>query len=136
MAFHPQESPVVRGFWERLIGMVKMLLKKVLRHAFITLTILQTTITEVEVILNDRPLTYPSSTTDDPEPLTPAHLLCGRRTVALPHQVVEEDEESDPDYCSSNQLRTKLDRQVVLLQHFQSQWFDSPARTLSHLWRE
>ena len=68
------------------------------------------------------PATYLSSTTEDPEPMTQAHLLYSRRIVSLPHPVVEDDEESDPDYYSSNQMRTKVDRQGMLLQHFQSRW--------------
>ena len=67
--------------------MVKMSLKKILGRAFITLTALQTIIVEVEATLNDRPLTYLSSTTEDPEPLTPSHLLCGHRIVPLPHPI-------------------------------------------------
>ena len=102
--------------------MVKTSLKKVLGRAFITLTALQTTVVEVEAVLNDRPLTYLSSTTEDPEPLTPSHLLYGRRIVSLPHPVVENDEESDPDYYSSDQMRTKVNRQGMLLQHFKSRW--------------
>ena len=117
MAFYPQESSMIWGF----LG-IAMSLKKVLVQAFITLTVLQATITEVEAILNDRPLTYLSPTTDNPEPLTPSHLLCERRIVSLPHPVAEDDEESDPDYYSSNQIRAdlKVDRQAMLLQHFQS----------------
>ena len=102
--------------------MVKMSLKKILGRVFITLTALQMIIVEVEAILNDRPLTYVSSTTEDPEPLTPSHLLCGHRIVPLPHPIVEDDEEPDPDYYPSNQMRAMIDRQGVLLQHFQSRW--------------
>ena len=84
--------------------------------------VLQTTIVEVEAVLNDRPLTYFSTTAGDPEPLTPSHLLCGHRIVHLPHPMRDE-ELTDPDYCqSANQLRTKVDRQGYLLQHFQSRW--------------
>ena len=42
---------------------------------------LQTIIVEVEAMLNDHPLTYISSDISDPEPLTPAHLLYGRRIL-------------------------------------------------------
>ncbi|XP_065904022.1 uncharacterized protein [Dysidea avara] len=120
--FIPKRAPWYGGFWERLVGMVKMSLKKTLGRAFITLTVLQTTIVEVEAVLNDRPLTYLSSTTEDPEPLTPSHLLCGRRIVSLPHPDVDDKEMTDPDYHSANQLRSRLDRQGLLLQHFQSRW--------------
>ena len=100
--------------------MVKMSLKKILGQVLITLPVLQTTIVEVETVLNDRPLTFLSSTTEDPEPLTPSHLLCGCRIVPLPHPVKDE-ELTDLDYCqSANQLRTKVNQQGHLLQHFQS----------------
>ena len=102
--------------------MVKMSLKKVLGWALITLPVLQTTIVEVEVVLNDHPLTFLSSTTEDPQLLTPSHLLCGHRIVPLPHPVMDE-ELTDPDYYqSANQSRTKTDQQGHLLQHFQSWW--------------
>ena len=120
--FIPKRAPWYGGFWERLVGMVKMTLKKTLGRAFVTLNVLQTTIVEVEAVLNDRPLTYLSSTTGDPEPLTPSHLLYGRRIVSLPYPDVEDDEISDPDYHSAEQLRNKVDRQGILLKHFQSRW--------------
>jgi len=71
---HTQESPLV---WERLIGLTKMALKKVLGRAFVTPTVLQTLIVEIEAVLNNRPLTYVLSDLNDPEPLTPSHMLCG-----------------------------------------------------------
>ena len=73
-------------------------------------------------MLNDCPLTYLPSATGDPEPLTPSHLLCGDRIVPLPHPDVGDEEISDPDYHSADQLRSKVDRQGLLLQHFQSRW--------------
>ena len=78
MAVHSKESPLVWGFWERLIGLTKMTMKKVLGRTFVSLTSLQTIVTEIEAVLNDRPITYMSSDVSDPEPLTPAHLLYGR----------------------------------------------------------
>ena len=119
--FIPKRAPWYGGFWERLVGMVKTSLKT-LGRAFITLTDLQTIIVEVEAVLNDRPLTHLSSVTGDPEPLTPSHLLCGRRIVPLPHPDLGDDELSDPDYHSADQLRNKVDRQGLLLQHFRSRW--------------
>ena len=121
MAIHPQESPLVRGLLGK-VSWVKMSLKKTLGRAFVTLTVLQTTIIEVEAVLNDRPLTYLPSATGDPEPLTPSHLLYGRRIVPLPHPDVGDEEICDPDYHSADQLRSKVDRQGLLLQHFQSRW--------------
>ena len=59
--FIPQRVPWYGGWWERLIGLTKICLKKVLGKAFVRLTELETVLTEVECILNHRPLTYVSS---------------------------------------------------------------------------
>ena len=75
--------PWYGGFWECLIGVMKSSLKKVLGRTFATLSTIQTIIVEIEGILNDRPLTCISSDVKDPEPLTPAHLLYGRRITSL-----------------------------------------------------
>lgn len=59
--FIPKRAPWYGGWWERLIGLTKMSLKKVLGRARISLVVLQTLVVEVEAILNDRPLTHVSS---------------------------------------------------------------------------
>ena len=83
--FIPERAPWYGGWWERLIGITKRTLKKILGRALVDLETLQTVVTEVESILNDRPLTYVSSSLEDPEPLTPAHLISGRKIRSLPH---------------------------------------------------
>lgn len=76
---------------------------------------------EVEATLNDRPLTYVSSDATDVEPLTPAHLLYGRRMTSLPHSDIDDLE--DPDYVvSDTQMRKRLSNHARLLQHFQTRW--------------
>ena len=88
--FIPKKAAWYGGFWERLIGLTKMALRKVLGKAFVTLPMLQTLIVEIEAVLNDRPLTYVSSDLSDPGPLTPSHLICGRRITSLPYTMVDE----------------------------------------------
>ena len=44
---------------------------------------MHTALVEIEAILNSRPLSYVSSG-DTEEPLTPSHLLVGRRILSLP----------------------------------------------------
>ena len=66
--FIPERAPWYGGWWERLIGITKRTLKKILGRALVDLETLQTVVTEVESILNDRPLTYVSSSLEDPEP--------------------------------------------------------------------
>ena len=115
-------SPWFGGFWERLIGMTKFALKKVLGRAFTTLDGLQTIIVEIEAMLNDRSLTYFSLDIRDPQPLTPAHLLYCRRIVSLPYPVMQGDELEDPDFEISSGIQARATVQATLLQHFWNRW--------------
>ena len=118
--FIPKTAPWYGGFWERLIGLTKTTLKKVLGRTFISLINLQTIVVEIEAILNDRPLTYTSTDLNDPEPLCPSHLLYGRRIVSLPYPLDSEDPK-DPDYLA-NPIRRMANHQTQLNQHFQTRW--------------
>ena len=71
------------GIFERLIKSVKTCLKKVIGRARLTYDELLTVIVECETIINSRPLTFVYSD-DVEEPLTPGHLLHGRRILSLP----------------------------------------------------
>jgi len=72
--------------------------------------------------LNDRPLMYVSDDPKDPEPLTPSHLLHGRRITSLPHEQVTIDEISDPTYNEQTRLSKDAKAQNLLLQHFAVRW--------------
>ena len=120
--FIPKRAPWYGGFWERLIGLTKSSLKKVLGRTFATLSTIQTIIVEIEGILNDRPLTYISSDVKDPEPLTPAHLLYGRRIISLPYHSIEEDELDDPDFGDESAVTKRAKIQALMLKHFWTRW--------------
>ncbi|XP_065902524.1 uncharacterized protein [Dysidea avara] len=120
--FIPKRAPWYGGFWERLIGMTKTVARKVLGRSFITLESLQTLVVEIEAVLNDRPLTYQSADITDPEPLTPSHLLYGRRITSLPYAITENEELADPTYSTGTRLRDRAQRQEQLLHHFQTRW--------------
>ena len=78
--FNVDRAPWWGGFFERLIQNTKRCLRKTLRNAKLNYDELHTVLVEVEGTLNSRPLTYVSS--DDPEePLTPSHLMYGRRIL-------------------------------------------------------
>ena len=119
--FIPKRAPWYGGFWERLIGLTKRAIKKTLGRASITLTELQTLIVEVEAILNDRPITYVSSDAADLEPLTPFHLLHGRRITSLPYPVTGDDH-LDLDYGSASDMRRRASTQACILERFWRRW--------------
>ena len=69
--FIPKHTPRYGGFWERLVSLTKMSLKKVLGRAHVLLLVLQTLVVEIEATLNDQPLTHVSCNIADLEPITP-----------------------------------------------------------------
>ncbi|UYV68872.1 hypothetical protein LAZ67_6001388 [Cordylochernes scorpioides] len=68
------------GFWERMIRMIKNLLRKILGHKKLNYEQLETCLIEVESTINKRPLTYITENSDDLIPLTPAMFLQDRTT--------------------------------------------------------
>ena len=64
---------------------MKGCLKKTLRNARLTYEELLTVITEIACVLNSKPLTFVNSEDMD-EPLTPSHLVMGRRLLSLPEE--------------------------------------------------
>ena len=73
--FNPPSAPWWGGFWERLIGMIKRLLKKMLGRASLDYEDLLTVLCDCEAVVNSRPLTYISSDVEDLAPLTPSMFL-------------------------------------------------------------
>ncbi len=88
----------------------------------INLVALQTLITGVEVVLNDRPLTYVTSDVTEVEPLTPAHMLYGRRITSLLYPQLESEEIDDPDFITESEVRKRTKTQALRLQQFESWW--------------
>ena len=121
-SFIPKRAPWYGGFWEQLVGLTKQAVKKTLGRTFVTLQTLETVVVEIEGMLNDRPLIYVSSDISDPEPLTPAHLIYGRRIVSVPHPVEDPDENADPFYLSDQDMRKVISRHSKLIQQFWVRW--------------
>jgi len=120
--FIPKCAPWYGCFWEWMIGLTKQALKKTLGRAFVTLEQLKNVVVEIEAMLNDRPLTYVSSDLDDPTPLTPSHLLYGRRMRPVPYLFDNLEEHDDPDYLDVNNMRKRVDKQVHLIEKFWTRW--------------
>ncbi|XP_077869796.1 uncharacterized protein LOC144362083 [Saccoglossus kowalevskii] len=120
--FIPKRTPWFGGFWERLIGITKNAIKKVLGRSYITFDELRTLLTEVENVLNDRPLTYVSSDLEDNAPLSPSHLLHGRPLTSLPHIPADEDELVDPTFGNHNDLNKRYAYLPRLHARFWRRW--------------
>ncbi|GFV88573.1 integrase catalytic domain-containing protein [Trichonephila clavipes] len=63
---------------------VKLALRKTVGRATLFRDELETLLIEIEGVLNSRPLTYIFSEFNEPEPLTPSHMILGRRVNSLP----------------------------------------------------
>ena len=81
--FNIEKAPWWGGVFERMVRSVKRCLKKMTGRARLSLDELRTALVEVESIVNSRPLTY-VAVSDWEEPITPSHLLIGRRVLNLP----------------------------------------------------
>ncbi|GFV11608.1 integrase catalytic domain-containing protein [Trichonephila clavipes] len=79
-----ERAPWWGGFYERLIRTLKLALRKTVGRATLFRDELETLLIEIEVVLNSRPLTYIFSEFNEPEPLTPSHMILGRRVNSLP----------------------------------------------------
>ncbi|UYV64996.1 hypothetical protein LAZ67_3002688 [Cordylochernes scorpioides] len=73
--FIPPSAPWWGGWWERLVRLVKDLLRRTLGTKRVNYVQLETLICHVEAIINTRPLTYISETEDDLIPITPQMFI-------------------------------------------------------------
>ena len=121
-SFVPKPAPWYGGLWEPLVGLTKQAVKKTLGRTFVTFQILETVVVEVEGMLNDRPLTYVSSNIPDSKPLTPAHLIYGRRNLSVSHSVEDPDEDKQPSYLTNEDMRKATGRHSKVIQQFWVQW--------------
>lgn len=82
--FNPPSAPWWGGFWERLIGVMKTLLRRVLGRSCVNYEELQTLLCDVESVINSRPLTYLSSDPQDLVALTPNMFLHDLKETDVP----------------------------------------------------
>ncbi|XP_059060728.1 uncharacterized protein LOC131853727 [Achroia grisella] len=73
--FLPPSAPWWGGFYERLIGTLKQILRRVLGRASLSFVELQTILCDCEATINNRPLTYISNSQDELRALTPSMFI-------------------------------------------------------------
>ena len=106
-------APWHGGFFERMVRVVKSILKKELKTARLTYEELSTLFFQIEQIINNRPLTYIYPSTIE-ACVTPNHLLFGRRLESNSHSSSSFDPLSHP-VISSHHVRS-------ILSHFWDRW--------------
>ncbi|GFY34118.1 integrase catalytic domain-containing protein [Trichonephila clavipes] len=97
--FNPATAASWGGWWERLVRVLKELLRRTLGNAILATEELQTVLCDCGSVINSRPLTYLSENSDDLVPLSPAMFLVENRNLDVP----------DIDYRDKVNLR-KRDR--------------------------
>lgn len=80
--FNCPNNPEACGAWERLVQSVKRVLSVTLHEEAPRVETFRALLLEAANIVNARPLTHVPIGPDDPEPLTPNHLLLGGPNVA------------------------------------------------------
>ena len=118
--FITELAPWMGGTYERMVGLTKRALRKFIGVAQLSFVQLQTLLTEIEAVINSRPLMYVGEEFSLSHVLTPAHLLTGNLCTSQPVLVHTDD----PDYFKS---RTNAEHLTELWQKQQ--------RNLDHFWR-
>ena len=111
-----EKAPWWGGYYERMVQLVKRSLRKVLGKAQLSYEELLTVLKEVEGVLNSRPLTYVYSDITE-EPLTPSHLVIGRRLSTLPSTTELSDDEE-----TASKLGRRAQYLNKLLENFWKRW--------------
>jgi hypothetical protein len=108
--FYLERSPWWGGFIERMVGSVKTVLRKALYRTFMSYDEMSTLLKQIESVINSRPITYLYDD-DIEEPLTPSHLLIGRRSTQLP-----------PAGPNSYDTEGRSMYREKMLSHFEQRW--------------
>ena len=79
-------------FYERLVGTTKISLRKSIGRMSLTSSQLQTILTEIEALINTRPLVYVDNDLDN-QIITPVYFLSINKMTGTPVLTVKNDDE-------------------------------------------
>ncbi|GFT55513.1 RNA-directed DNA polymerase from mobile element jockey [Trichonephila clavipes] len=103
--FIPPTAAWWGGWWERLVRIIKELLRRSLGKSILSYEELSTVICDCEFLINSRPLTYISENPQELIPLTPAMFLIENRC----------SDTTDIDELNSRDLRKRMKYRIKLL---------------------
>ena len=134
--FNVEKAPWWGGVFERLVRSTKHCLRKFIGQAKFSLDELHTAVVEVECIINSRPLTY-LSPDDLEEPLTPSHLIAGKRVVDLPDDLGYQEDWRDEDFVLTQERVSRRVRYTnLILNHFWARWRQEYLAELREAYRQ
>ena len=111
--FNPPFAPHQGGLWEAAVKSTKFHLKRILGSTRLTFEEMSTLLSQIEAVLNSRPLCPLTSDPDDMTPLTPSHFLVGDILKLPPQPSLLDVAENRLDRWQKLQQMT---------QHFWSRW--------------
>lgn len=114
--FNPPTAAWWGGWWERLIGIVKRLLRRTLGRSSLTYSEMETVLCDCESVVNSRPLTYTADNSNELGAITPAMFLMDIREAAVPEiDVIEAS-------SLNKRLRYRLTLKENLRKRFRSEY--------------
>ena len=119
--FNLEKAPWWGGVFEKMVKSTKRCLRKIVGQARFSFDELHTTIVEIEGIINSRPISYLNSG-DTEEPLTPSHLLVGRRILNLPDNLTHLEEGDEDFEVTDEALQRRAKHLSSVLNHFWKRW--------------
>ena len=111
--FIPEHAPHFGGLWESAVKSMKTHLRRIISNTKLTFEEFTTVLTQIEAVLNSRPLAPIPCDDDGIEPLTPGHFLVGKPLEALP--------DPSASYCRVSLLR-RWHLCQSLIRHFWKRW--------------
>ncbi|CAC5402675.1 unnamed protein product [Mytilus coruscus] len=93
--FIAELAPWMGGFYERLVGLAKRSLRKTTGKVCLSVEQLRTLLTEVEAVVNSRPLAYIGEDIDSNIVLTSSCFLTLNKHTGIPERI---DNDDDPEY--------------------------------------
>lgn len=111
--FIPARSPHFGGLWEAGIKSFKYHFRRIMGNKSLRLDEMITAVTQIESILNSRPLTQLTENADDLNALTPGHFIIGEPMFSIP----------EPDLTNLNVNRlNRLQELTRAVQDFWRRW--------------
>ncbi|XP_045534371.1 uncharacterized protein LOC106713229 [Papilio machaon] len=132
-SFAPPYSPHFNGIAEAAVRSTKYHLRRLIQMTNFTYEELTTCLTQIEAVLNSRPLTPLSSDPTDLSALTPSHFLIGRTLLSVPYpQVTNMKVEHLQRYQRINYIKQhfwkRFSKEYVSLLQTKTKWFHSTGQ--------